>query len=117
MASLWVNLIYRILITSVLASSGMFVIRLFDGLGFEIHFMRFAYWTLIDSVNNTFIVYSLGWDVHLLCVIIPLQLAALKFLCNSPDVSYDSRINAFAAPLAVFSFFYFSSFDVLYMGI
>jgi dimeric dUTPase (all-alpha-NTP-PPase superfamily) len=118
MASLWINFIYRLLITSVVASSALWLIRLVDNLGIEIHFMRFAYWTLVDSVDDLTIMENVGWDLHILCsIVIPLQLAALKFLCVSLDQNYDARLNAIVAPLAFVAIFCFKSYDVLFMGI
>lgn len=71
MASLWVNYVYRIFFSSAVASSALAIIKIFDSMGLEIHFIRFAYWTLVDSIEGKYWLDAVGLDIYLLALIVP----------------------------------------------
>lgn len=90
---------------SVVASGALWTIDLFDQLGLEIHFVRFAYWSLVDSVEGIYLREAMGVDLYLLILILPMQILCLKFLCEPAGKVTDARLNAFLAPLMIIVWF------------
>ena len=47
-----INWVYRTWMQSAVTKLAMDIIRIFDYIGFEVHFVRFVYWSFIDSVEG-----------------------------------------------------------------
>jgi len=52
MMSLLLNLAYRLFMESSVKAVADWMITLCDSFGFEVHFMRFLYWALLDGSLN-----------------------------------------------------------------
>ena len=70
MGSLWLNYFYQVFFNAMIASTALNMIGVFDKIGFEIHFVRFAYWALVDSVEGHNLLQELGNDKFLVIILI-----------------------------------------------
>lgn len=101
-------------------------IRLFDKIGFEVHFIRLLYYTAFDvdlherhHYPPLLSDFALVLDLFFLfLIILPLFILSLRYL-SAPATSgpYKSKWNALLAPLAVIPLFFFSDWDILFMSI
>lgn len=114
---MWLNYFYRLFFNAAIANGALSLIGVFDKIGFEIHFVRFAYWALVDSVESKSFSNELGNDLYLIPLIILMQLMSMRFLAHPTTEPTDSRIQAFMAPFGLIVCFYFQSYDVLWMGV
>jgi len=104
-------------------------IKFFDRLGFEVHFIRLVYLTIFQTKylnESTFDPPELkGYmnrdtildHLFLGLIILPLFLLALRYLTAPGHVMYESNLNCLFTPAAVLTFFFFTNWDILYMGV
>jgi len=92
-----------------------------DKLGFDLHFVRFLYWTLLDQSSKPVDIQkdhqSVLWDLMLMFLILIMYALAMHFLLAPIDQFYDSRWQSLLAPLSLIPIFSFFNYDVLFMGI
>ena len=107
-ASLMVNYTFRVSMEKIVAEAAHQFILLSDGMGFDLHFIRFFYWTLLpdsDSAQDNTAYVS---DLCLLAlIIIPMYVMAFDFLLSPINYFYDGRLNALCVPLAFLPMFLF----------
>lgn len=62
------------------------IILISDWIGFEVHFIRFLYWTMFDSTYDNEIQTVFTTDILLIAfILIPLYLLAMHFLLHPID--------------------------------
>jgi hypothetical protein len=103
-------------------------IRLFDKIGFEVHFIRLLYFTVFDVDLHERHHYpslfassdlSLALDLlFLLGIILPLFFLSVRYLTSSVIRGpYESKWNALLAPLGVVPLFFFRDWDICFMSV
>jgi len=102
----------------------MDVIKIFDFIGLEVHFVRFIYWAVFDSYGGSLetkwldLMSSIQLDsLSLLLIILPLFLMSLHFLTAPIKQRYNSKMQAFLAPISLLPLFWFHSWDVCCLSI
>jgi hypothetical protein len=102
------------------------MIKVFDRLGLEVHFIRLLYYTIfaVDlherfHYPNPFNDLSLFLDLLFLIVIIaPLFILSIQYLTHPvTDGPYRVKWNTLLAPIGIIPVFFFTDFDILYMTI
>lgn len=92
-----------------------------DSIGFDMHFIRFMYWTLLDPTNKPVDLDNnlneVLFDLGLVCLILVLYIMAAHFMLAPLDTFYDARYQAMVAPISLIPIFYFFNWDILFMGI
>jgi len=92
MGSLWLNYFYQLFFNAFIANAALSLISLFDKIGFEIHFVRFAYWALVDSVESHNLSKELGNDMYWLPLLMIMQFMCLRFLAAPIHFQTDARV-------------------------
>ena len=102
------------------------MIKLFDKLGLEVHFIRLLYYTIfaVDlherfHYPNPFNDWSLFVDLlFLLAIIAPLFILSMQYLTHPvTDGPYRMKWNTLLAPIGVIPLFFFTDFDILIMSV
>ena len=93
MISLLLNYSYRIFMAASVKHIANGLIQVTDSFGFEVHFVRFLYWALLDGASLARPApVQLGYDLWLLAMIIPLYWMGLHFLHSPIDILYTGKL-------------------------
>ncbi|CDW75090.1 UNKNOWN [Stylonychia lemnae] len=119
------NYVYVCYLGGLVNSICEIMIKLFDKLGFEVHFVRLIYFTIFDQSSTDLsdtqkqqFYQSLMIDhFHLLFIIIPMYVISLQYLTASALEHYNKKANAFIAPFAAIPIFFFQNYDILIIAI
>jgi hypothetical protein len=120
------NYILTLYMGAFMAFASELGIRLFDKLGFEVHFVRLLYSTIFDVDLHERHHYppllsdpALVLDIlALIAIILPLFVLSLRYLTHQvQEGPYRSRWNALLAPIAVVPCFFFRDWDILFLSV
>ena len=109
----------NIFLQEVLTDTCNFLIKFFDKLSVDIHFIRYLYLALFSSrppdiLHQKTILYD---SALLIFLVIPLFITALRFQTAPVYINYTLRLNAFVMPLSLIVIFTASHLDVVLMGL
>lgn len=95
------------------------LIRVFDKMHVDIHFLRYLYLSMFDGrppdvLHSKQILYD---SFLLLVVIVPMFVIALRFWSAPVYINYTLRINAFVMPLAFIVIYTAHHFDIVLLGV
>lgn len=98
------------------------VISIFDLFGFEVHFIRMVYLTLIDhSVIDAFDQKTLSGTIAdalmILLVLTPVFFFGIKYLVAPAHLNYPYFGVSLTTPIPLICLFFYESLDVLYLAI
>lgn len=127
-ASLFLNYVYSTWLQVMLGIVAIDLVEFADGLGMEIHFMRFLWWALFkqDTMShrdkmyawNNRLIDNLTYDFPCLAfIILPMFCMALHFYTANSKEFYNCKYQALVAPLAFIPLFLFTNWDVAFMSL
>lgn len=94
------------------------IIRFFDSLSIEVHFLRYLYLALFESRPKSLINHNVYVDCTLLVfLVIPMFILSLRFWTAPVYLNYRLKYNSFAAPFALIVCFAGNHTDVILLGV
>lgn len=117
--SLLLNFLMSVFLQEVLTDSCNLLIRFFDGMYIDIHFIRYLYLAMFDA-RPPDVLHSQAIfcdSMLLIFIVVPMFVAAMRFLTAPVYINYTLRINAFVLPLALIVVFTATHTDVLLLGL
>lgn len=93
MTSFVLNYLYRVALASLVETVAHWIITVSDAIGFELHFIRFLYWTLIDQDADPMQPQSeMAVDLCLLLLMFFMYGLAMHFLLSPLEVYYTGNV-------------------------
>lgn len=117
--TLVLNFLMSIYLQEILTDSCNFLIRFFDKMHVDIHFLRYLYLSMFDArppdvLHSKQILYD---SFLLLVIVLPMFVIAMRFWTAPVYINYTLRINAFVLPLALVVVFTAHHTDIVLLGL